>query len=126
MITVLITENEAKIKAMLMQILQKQGYAFAPDAPVVESVVQVLSSEEANRLSLKEKIGEIGDALLHEKKGQLYKSILAIIEKPLLEHVLARTEGNQLKAARILGINRNTIRAKIKKLGINTGEWKNA
>ena len=54
----------------------------------------------------------------------LYKSILEIIEKPLFEHVLERTEGNQLKAARILGINRNTMRAKVKKLGINTAMYK--
>ena len=54
----------------------------------------------------------------------LYKSILEAIEKPLIEHVLERTEGNQLKAARALGINRNTMRAKIKKLGIDIGKWK--
>jgi two-component system nitrogen regulation response regulator GlnG len=64
------------------------------------------------------------DFLIAEKKGVLYKSVLEAIEKPLIEHILECTEGNQLKAARILGINRNTIRSKIKKLGINTGMFK--
>ena len=50
--------------------------------------------------------------------------MLAVIEKPLIEYVLERTEGNQLKAARILGINRNTMRAKIKKLAIDIDKWK--
>lgn len=64
------------------------------------------------------------EALLKEKYGVLYKTILSEVEKPLIERVLERTEGNQLKAARILGINRNTIRSKIKKFGIEVGKWK--
>jgi two-component system nitrogen regulation response regulator GlnG len=50
--------------------------------------------------------------------------VLEAIEKPLIEQTLERTEGNQLKAARILGINRNTMRAKIKKLGIDAEKFK--
>ena len=49
---------------------------------------------------------------------KLYKFIIEAAEKPLIERILVKTEGNQLKAARILGINRNTLRAKIRKLGI--------
>lgn len=74
--------------------------------------------------SLKEKVLELTAILYREKKGVLYKSILEVIEKPLIEDVLERTEGNQLKAAKILGINRNTIRAKIKKLSIDLAKWK--
>ncbi|MFA5410825.1 MAG: helix-turn-helix domain-containing protein [Candidatus Omnitrophota bacterium] len=59
-----------------------------------------------------------------EKQGVLYKSVIAAIEKQLIEEMLQRTEGNQVKAARILGINRNTIRTKIKKLGIDVEKWK--
>ena len=73
---------------------------------------------------MKDKVIELEDSLYNEKKGVLYKSILEIIEKPLIEHILERTEGNQLKAARILGLNRNTIRNKIKRLGINVDKWK--
>ncbi len=56
--------------------------------------------------------------------GELYKSVIQAIEKPLIEHTLQRTEGNQIRAAKILGINRNTIRSKIKKLGIDPKRWK--
>jgi len=59
-----------------------------------------------------------------EKEGILYKSVIAAIDKQLIEQILERTEGNQLKAARILGINRNTIRTKIKRLGIDVHKWK--
>ncbi len=67
---------------------------------------------------------EIDEALYREKQGTLYKYILEIIERPLFEQALERTYGNQLKAAKILGINRNTMRSKIKKLGIDPGRWK--
>lgn len=59
-----------------------------------------------------------------EKEGILYRTIIEAIEKQLIEHILERTEGNQLKAARILGIDRNTIRAKIRRLGIDVQRWK--
>ena len=73
---------------------------------------------------LEKKIVELDDSLYKEKQGTLYKYVLEAIEKPLIEHALERTYGNQLKAAKILGINRNTIRAKIKKLGIDPNKWK--
>ena len=61
----------------------------------------------------------------HEKEGQLYKFLLNVVEKPLIESVLARTRGNQVKAAHILGINRNTLHTKIQKLNIKVGNFKN-
>lgn len=73
---------------------------------------------------LDKKIVELDDSLYKEKQGIVYKYVLETIEKPLIEHALERTYGNQLKAAKILGINRNTIRAKIKKFGIVPNKWK--
>lgn len=74
--------------------------------------------------NIKEKIFELENYLYSEKKGVLYKTIVEAVEKPMIECALSRRDGNQLKAARDLGINRNTIRAKIKKLGINTHIYK--
>lgn len=48
----------------------------------------------------------------------LYERILREIERPLISRTLAATKGNQIKAAEILGINRNTLRAKIRKLDV--------
>jgi len=72
---------------------------------------------------IENKILQLDDSLYKEKQGILYKYILEAVEKPLIEHALERTYGNQLKAAKILGINRNTVRAKIKKLGIDPNKW---
>ena len=51
--------------------------------------------------------------------GTLYHSALAAFEKPLFEHALAETGGNQLKAAQLLGINRNTLRKRLGELAID-------
>jgi len=52
------------------------------------------------------------------ESGKLYRSILARIELPLLRQVLELSGGNQLKAARLLGINRNTLRKRLRILGL--------
>ena len=46
----------------------------------------------------------------------LYERVLAEVERPLLRLALANTRGNQIKAAAMLGLNRNTLRKKIREL----------
>lgn len=48
----------------------------------------------------------------------LYRKLLAEIEPPLIQETLAHTEGNQSRAARILGLTRNTLRDKIRRYDI--------
>ncbi len=51
----------------------------------------------------------------------LYDRVISEIEAPLIGLTLDATKGNQIKAAAILGINRNTLRKKIQTLGLKTG-----
>lgn len=104
-ITVLIAQDEEKVKKIISDVLSKE-----------DSVDDLYS--------LQQRVVELGEEIFRQKRGTVYKTVLEIIEKPLIEQALARTDGNQFKAARILGINRNTIRTKIKKLGIDAGKWK--
>ena len=43
----------------------------------------------------------------------MYDMLVRVVEKPLLDVVMARAEGNQSKAAQWLGLNRNTLRKKL-------------
>jgi two-component system nitrogen regulation response regulator GlnG len=60
--------------------------------------------------------GEVADALDEPDPTDIYRRILEVVERPLLSAVLERTEGNQIRAAALLGINRNTLRKKIGEL----------
>ena len=51
-------------------------------------------------------------------REKLYPRALAEFEIPLLQHVMRQAKGNQLKAASLLGINRNTLRKKLTEYGI--------
>lgn len=51
--------------------------------------------------------------------GELYQLMLGEVEKPLLEKVIQHTGGNQTRASEILGINRGTLRKKLKQYGLD-------
>lgn len=48
----------------------------------------------------------------------LYQTVIQEVERPLLEVVLAKTQGNQSKSAKILGLNRGTLRKKLELYGL--------
>jgi DNA-binding protein Fis len=56
------------------------------------------------------------DELAISRPGSVYREALALLERPLLAHVLGLTGGNQLRAARLLGLNRNTLRKRCRAL----------
>ena len=53
-----------------------------------------------------------------EKPTSIHDMVLKNVEKPMIEIVLTHADGNQTLAAEMLGINRNTLRKKMKQLRI--------
>lgn len=53
-----------------------------------------------------------------ERPCAVYDMVIGSVEKPLIEVVLRRVSGNQTQAAQVLGMNRNTLRKKMKAYGI--------
>ena len=51
----------------------------------------------------------------------VYRKLITEIEPPLIEEVLSYTGGNQSRAARILGMTRNTLRSKLRRYDIKQG-----
>ena len=49
-----------------------------------------------------------------DEPSAIYEMVITTIEKPLLLYVMNQAEGNQSNAAKILGLNRNTLRKKLK------------
>jgi Fis family transcriptional regulator, factor for inversion stimulation protein len=53
-----------------------------------------------------------------EHATNIYEMVVANVERPLLEVVMHHAEGNQTRAAELLGLNRNTLRKKLTQHGI--------
>lgn len=79
---------------------------------------------EEKAADLQDYVKQIDEEFIRSNRSKVYKFFVEALEKPLIERILERTDGNQLKAARILGINRNTLRSKIKKFSIDVRKWK--
>jgi two-component system nitrogen regulation response regulator GlnG len=62
--------------------------------------------------------------LLERKRETLYRVVIQKAEKEIIERTLEETRGNQILSARILGINRNTLRSKIRQLNIQLLKFK--
>jgi two-component system, NtrC family, nitrogen regulation response regulator GlnG len=85
--------------------------------PVVATRVPLedLAFEEIVKAKLSGLLARIDGYPIHD----LYDKVLERGERPLFDLVLAHTGGNQVKAAELLGLNRNTLRKKLADLGID-------
>ena len=83
--------------------------AASSDIPANEGMGQAVERH------LREYFAAHKDAL---PAGGLYDRVLREVERPLILLTLAATRGNQIKAAQLLGLNRNTLRKKIRELDI--------
>jgi two-component system nitrogen regulation response regulator GlnG len=90
----------------------------------VEAVLPPVTERvPAEQLSFEEMVRAKIHALLQRMEGypveDLYEEVISRVERPLIELVLERTSNNQVRAAEILGMNRNTLRKKIAERGVN-------
>ena len=83
---------------------------------------QFNSYEDPVQVSLRENVAEVMSHYFANLKGeeplQVYDFFMDEIEEPLLTIVMKFTRQNQSEAARILGLSRGTLRAKLKKFGM--------
>ena len=94
-------------------IVDRELTAAMQDASPVPSSVPAVDQAVADRAQgLLEEAGDDGEL------RDLYHRLLREFETPLLRETLRATRGNQLRAAAVLGLNRNTLRKKIRELGL--------
>ena len=82
----------------------------------------VHSFTDPSHVTLKENVTEVMRQYFTNLKGEqprnVYDFFLDEIEEPMLSIVMKYTRQNQSEAARILGLSRGTLRAKLKKFGM--------
>jgi two-component system nitrogen regulation response regulator GlnG len=81
---------------------------------------RVLSLEEL----IESKVGDFVKGMRNGSAKNLYPILMSAVERPLLTRALKETNGNQIQAARLLGMNRNTLRKKITALHIPVSRTK--
>ncbi len=87
----------------------------------------VTSGDDGIEAAVMARLGAIGrDRPEALDDGTLYDRIIAEVERPLITAMLARHGGNQLRAARALGINRNTLRKRLDDLDIRADDVRQA
>jgi Fis family transcriptional regulator len=72
------------------------------------------SIQEVVQKSLEDYFNDLGE----QQPSNIYDMVVLTVEKPILEVVMTRAEGNQSHAAQMLGINRNTLRKKLQEHGL--------
>lgn len=106
------------------RVLLEENWSFRKELETLGRSVP----KTRKRISLTEILEERISRMIAEMKvdprsnGCLYEEVLNVVEKTLLKSSLDKTRHVQLKTARFLGINRNTLRRKIKELGITAAE----
>ena len=94
--------------------LREVDYAPVPERTGDVDMVQEPLARAVER-HIRQFLAAHGDAI---GPSDIYDRVLAEVERPLIRMTLAATRGNQIKAAAMLGLNRNTLRKKIRDLDI--------
>ncbi len=105
----------------------KRAIVLSPGSTLIADVVlpflgDSLGHVDMDEIALEDIVRKKLSSFLSKWEGyemdDVYETVMRRVEKPLIELMLEKTKGNQIKAAKLLGINRNTLHKKIKELKI--------
>jgi two-component system nitrogen regulation response regulator GlnG len=120
--------NIRELQSVLMQALLKATGlellpAFLPDLTAMSLSSQTPSSRPPPSPGSPDALGfdALVDRHLAERTGDLYADAHRLLDRHLFTRVLAHTRGNQRDAAQLLGIARQTMRSKLRALGMQIG-----
>ena len=114
----------------LRNLIRRLSVLTSEEVVSQEAIERELEDEEKSPTSPATAEESLSDAVERHLQGYfdahghslpasgLYSRILAEVERPLIVLCLAATGGNQVKTAKLLGLNRNTLRKKIRELGV--------
>ena len=109
--------NDSELKMLLWKALTYSDSAVLSLENL--KVTQVDENVEDIESFLRTKLAAVIPALSDEDGSDFYEHTIKSVEKPLIELVLKESGGNRIKAARLLGMNRNTLSKKLQLLGLS-------
>jgi len=116
--------NVAELKAIARRLVVRVQRSRIEAGDVDEVLPVVAARVPLEDLAFEDMVAAKLAGLLARIDGypahDLYDKVIARVERPLFDLVLAHTGGNQLKAAEILGLNRNTLRKRLAELGMKS------
>jgi two-component system nitrogen regulation response regulator GlnG len=100
------------------EIIESELRSDVSDSPIDKGPIRTgnLTIAQAVEENMRTYFAGFGDGL---PPPGLYDRVLTEMEYPLILAALTATRGNQIKAADLLGLNRNTLRKKIRELGVS-------
>lgn len=114
--------NVSELKGVIYRLYSTVHSTQVDESHLTGVVPQVEDELPLSRFGLEDLVRAKLRTFLGRIKGyhveDLHAQVIGQVERPLVELVLEQTRGNQLQAAKVLGINRNTLRKKIRALGI--------
>lgn len=89
--------------------------------PLIKAKTPEPDAPQPLRRSAEESIDYFLNALDGEPCRDLHSMVMAQVEEPLLRAVMQHTAGNQSRASEMLGLNRGTLRTKLRQYGLLSG-----
>jgi len=104
-------------------VMASAGVILPEHLPIgpVSAAATVAGTDASLEEIIEKKMHECVRGLRGHTSANLHGLMVGLVEKPLLRAVMRETKGNQVRAAQLLGINRNTLRKKLKEHGIDPG-----
>lgn len=104
-------------KSWRLNKLTRSKKSKNPDFANIVNIAIAMSKDNIQdvvKKSLEKYFRDLGE----QQPSNVYEMVVFTVEKPILEAVMGRAEGNQSHAADMLGINRNTLRKKLQQHGL--------
>lgn len=110
---IIIVDNDESVIMTIRNAIKTLGYDV--DAKTKKDLFLNELKSCSIKEFLEEKLNDFLKKMTKIENSNLHETVISEVEKALFSIVMKETDSNQMKAAKVLGINRNTLNKKLKK-----------